>query len=60
MEEENFEFHVWKSEEDLFFTDELEEDLFFTDELEEGKVKCTCYGLADAYDCDKNCVNPIW
>lgn len=29
-------------------------------ELNCGKEKCTCYNLEDAWNCTKNCENPIW
>lgn len=25
-----------------------------------GKEQCTCYGLEEAWDCPKDCENPIW
>ena len=31
-----------------------------SEQLKCKKEQCTCYGLEDAYNCDKDCENPIW
>jgi len=31
-----------------------------SEQLKCGKEQCTCYGLQDAQNCDKDCENPIW
>ena len=31
-----------------------------SEQLKCGKEQCTCYGLQEAQNCDKDCENPIW
>jgi hypothetical protein len=49
-------------EEEILILEEPQHDakLLVSSELKCGKDKCTCYGLEEAWDCTKDCEDPIW